>query len=797
MTKNKAVEQPSKKIEFLQNHLPVLKAGKYTIRVTQHLEAPEFILPQFAFYRQPALAQTFPEALKTFEVSGPRFSLTPDDIYSVFPPVGSLGDHSNVLPHIIFNQSTLPWERSLDGQSKTAPWLALLVFHEAEAPKAQAPITLAQLKPTTTSWHPPFEYQRGQLSTDKVNVIDVDQAILQHILPTQNDLEFLAHARQGLDMAGKAMGNEQAVLIANRLPQKGGITTVHLVSLENHFGVAILAQNHANKLNAGQLPNAIKRQFTQNKITLSAQFQIHTITPSQSWYLLDQDSQQKYQLWVTTVNQKEYINLSIFRFNEAGNKKIRLVSLKNWKFSCTSHEKSFKGILENLNRTPALLRLPSIQNNNATKPYLVAGRSPHLHFFRQGSQSVSWYHGPLSVADHNKLSLKLPVFTADELLRYYVDSGMFEVSYAAAWELGRMLSLQDKSFSTALYKWKRQHAQLVQAAERRLSHLPKHQSIIETARAFSLPSIISDWFEKTSLLEGVPFNYLVPDEKMLPQESLRFFKLDRFWVECLLDGAFSIGRVSKSQMNKDRKHHAEDEEDYPEQPAGLPFDQISGFILRSEMVSGWPGLLIDAMEDHLLELPDSFQNDLNKNKLSLHFRKAFAINNQPLLSTGAGEVEVVLEDTKTGVERWKIMDLAKEEQYYVHHQGNKLLVSLKNKLLRKAQLSPEVMLCLFEGEIRTLDFHLQAESLHFGLDFPGPGNNAFHKKLKGDDGSANGIEIDTIPMRTDAPQVINIAALTQSLQDKLAKSTFTSAQFALEMTEGVERVRFEIRPAST
>jgi hypothetical protein len=28
-----------------------------------------------------------------------------------FPPDGSLGEHSNVLPHIILNRSTLPWER--------------------------------------------------------------------------------------------------------------------------------------------------------------------------------------------------------------------------------------------------------------------------------------------------------------------------------------------------------------------------------------------------------------------------------------------------------------------------------------------------------------------------------------------------------------------------------------------------------------------------------------------------------------------------------------------------------------
>lgn len=34
-------------------------------------------------------------------------------------------------------------------------------------------------------------------------------------------------------------------------------------------------------------------------------------------------------------------------------------------------------------------------------------------------------------------------------------TGMLDVSYAAAWTLGRQLALQDSAFSTALYNWKR------------------------------------------------------------------------------------------------------------------------------------------------------------------------------------------------------------------------------------------------------------------------------------------------------------------------------------------------------
>src|SRR5262245_19805440 len=57
-----------------------------------------------------------------------------------------------------------------------------------------------------------------------------------------------------------------------------------------------------------------------------------------------------------------------------------------------------------------------------------------------------------------------------------------------------------------------------------------------------LPELLSRWLGRLRLLKGVPFNYLIPDEGMLPPESIRFFYLDMNWVDALLDGAFSIGR---------------------------------------------------------------------------------------------------------------------------------------------------------------------------------------------------------------------------------------------------------------
>jgi hypothetical protein len=99
---------------------------------------------------------------------------------------------------------------------------------------------------------------------------------------------------------------------------------------------------------------------------------------------------------------------------------------------------------------------------------------------------------------------------------------------------------------------------------------------------------------------------------MLPAESLRFFYLDQNWVEAAVDGALSVGshngrdRLMLDALY-DRFRAAAGEQAValraavPVHPgvvaASLPRalpDIVSGMLLRSEMVSGWPALSVRA-----------------------------------------------------------------------------------------------------------------------------------------------------------------------------------------------------------
>lgn len=205
-------------VSFLQWHRPDIDPGDYTIEVKQEISAAA--IPK----------DTFHSPVMKFSVQGERFALPPGEVHAVFPPDASMGDHANVMPHVVLTRSTLPWERHADPNDKSAPWLALLVFHDDdEGLRRAATMSLGDATKGTPKFHD-YEHtlERGQSLADQVTVVDVKKELLDKILPSKAELAWLAHARKRGD-------TELAVIIANRLPKPSGFSTVHLVSLEGHF----------------------------------------------------------------------------------------------------------------------------------------------------------------------------------------------------------------------------------------------------------------------------------------------------------------------------------------------------------------------------------------------------------------------------------------------------------------------------------------------------------------------------------------------------------------------------------
>jgi hypothetical protein len=126
------------------------------------------------------------------------------------------------------------------------------------------------------------------------------------------------------------------------------------------------------------------------------------------------------------------------------------------------------------------------------------------------------------------------------------------------------------------------------------------------------------WLGELRLLYGVPFVNLVPDARMLPQESLRFFFVDPNYTEALVTGALSIGmQSSRDYLFQSLMYPSVSKAS--QQAAQLVRDKLmkrapqtggaralsvdttatgaAGFLLRSAVVSGWPGLEVRAYSD--------------------------------------------------------------------------------------------------------------------------------------------------------------------------------------------------------
>jgi hypothetical protein len=118
-------------------------------------------------------------------------------------------------------------------------------------------------------------------------------------------------------------------------------------------------------------------------------------------------------------------------------------------------------------------------------------------------------------------------------------------------------------------------------------------------------------------------------------------------------------------------------------------------------------------------------------------------------------------------------------------QTIKVYRAYKLPLLRMARLSANVLICLFEGIVQTVDLHLRPDTLHCGVDKPKEDDKGLYKELK------EGKLIDPLPWRAEAKRTININELAKKIGEKISP-----AKFALEMFEGAEKVRFYFKPSA-
>lgn len=127
----------------------------------------------------------------------------------------------------------------------------------------------------------------------------------------------------------------------------------------------------------------------------------------------------------------------------AGYDKVRLVSLYSWNIRSQSKSemgKPFIRLTKGLSENCGTIGFGRRGGENALKP----------HYTRTGEMTYSLYHSPLAAQEIGEIPQLSGAHTADGRLIYNKEVGIFDVSYAAAFQLGRLITLSQPKIAEKL-----------------------------------------------------------------------------------------------------------------------------------------------------------------------------------------------------------------------------------------------------------------------------------------------------------------------------------------------------------
>ena len=624
-----------------------------------------------------------------FEVLAPQFDLPTDSVYSIYPEQGHEATH-DTLPHIVLNDSTLPWERIGSHQAEDhppddyarnrVPWIALMIFSPDElrlddtektgifahtsvkdpAPKqlesmaVRVPLgDLVNLKKGTATV-PLGDFDIDQASKPETNVIFPKAFLFNRLfavydddgnpLPGGPDISrhrFLAHVVR-MNTTGMANADsdevdtirEFGIVVANRIGpldgEKASQMIVHLVSLEN-----------VESLEPLPLPEMVPGS-----------------SPKQP-------------------------------------ARVGLISLYSWSYTCLPpNSLNVKQAFENIALTSRMLKpiipaQPEHLDDVAKRMLnrLEDGYTLVRSITPTGETTAALFRGPLTPNLIAPLKWDLLSNTGSDLNIFDEKLGMMDITFSSAWSLGRTLALADRAFTISLTRVRHEILDRgTSTARRKLLRATHRQSYKREDLVTSLDSLIKEtiamsrsadearWAQPASALPpdlsyasispfteaameeaafevakslapangrggwkatwdkdtppydehnepalpdwmivlrfvldlyylvNVPSHYLMPDQSLVPRESLRFFFVDHNWIDATVDGALSLGNQGGPGMADQKEHEADDvvrrvikktiNRLFTDPACHPPAIPRYGFYLRSVVAAQFPDLKV-------------------------------------------------------------------------------------------------------------------------------------------------------------------------------------------------------------
>jgi hypothetical protein len=467
-----------------------------------------------------------------FDLEGPRFTLPATDVAAVYPPRNGHGGFDEYIPQIVLSRRTLPWERNLTSNPSAigtpardqwtlqpnpfppvqnrpqehgpAPWLALLVFQEGEY-TLQQNVALKSVVPADV-------YARLEVPDGiQCDSIEVEAGLLASVLPSLDELTLLAHVRQvnvdDKELNAASGDGLYAVLMSNRIPAPNAKFRACLVSLEERTDLvqanppavaapvfllqAVEVNDAAGAVEkAGPVQKAgTARSDLSAATAVEAMSNMGSGTPQQT---LVNATGSTILATVADRNVASAVGIVASRGYQVFVQTRQLVLLHSWTFECTGVG-TFRDYVQRIN-----VSTMGTVEEEGHPPVIDTGHIPLTVMDRAGVEEDVWYRGPLVPMPLTRDPLTY--HSADQCRRVTPETGAEDISYAAAFECGRLMAAADPRLAQELMRWRREPYRqsvridslaAVQAAIPLNQALDIHQPVVPVVAANAAGSIVT------------------------------------------------------------------------------------------------------------------------------------------------------------------------------------------------------------------------------------------------------------------------------------------------------------------
>lgn len=600
-----------------QSHIPAVKAGKYTVIASLDNELNKGKIQKTEFH-----------------VAGYNHQIPHHEVLAVYPIHEGKGNYAGVFPHIQFRRSTLPWEYECLANGEQLPYLFVVLIKEDE---------FQQKEVETEESH--TDHLAGALESEPKTVTLLKFKPGSEIAPPVDLISSLAHVRvqKHREIAALNLPEETSILMAHRMvepdteyrafvcyyaevnensgmisrttAQASSCVVLHEWSFES-IGNELYRidlkklKNHPDfKYFSGVKDSEVSdyeglKKLIDGKAENPSYRKLQKLIGENEKFL-DNKNKQFDKL------KSKLAGESAIRSAERGGGVPADPNIKNEKithaFEASRRKleesnnhileyleyngKTLKGFLHELDIRAFKTRL--VTKSEAANRLLNIGKVPLEHQLKGGGKMVSWYQGPFV---SRKYTFDFKIFNgvsgddylpdhADRLLLFNEETKMYDMTYASAWQLGRLMIMNDHKVLQELKKWKYDISlnRLVEE-QNRTTHLLR---LSTDDSVYRLPAVLSDYVAGFLKFENFPLYYLFPHNEISTGESCTYFKIDNSWLLAFLYGIFSTGpKLEKELFRNYVLGNAAISAVFNEETESY------GIALQSQIIRNWPHLII-------------------------------------------------------------------------------------------------------------------------------------------------------------------------------------------------------------